>query len=803
MNRLIPYILVLVFGGLAVCSCSDDRDLHESDPSGRVFLSVTRAQQDHDSFNDDAVDYEDRVHDLALLVFDTGLGNKVAEYYSEDYFPTGIPMMDLQASTFKIAMTPGTRDFYFVANRRDSHTRLRGIGSSSEMKAFMQELNVLDAELFNAATEHKWFPMSRIYTHQVINYGGTEAFPTPFNPEGDNVVRLIRTVAKVELNLLNLKDTDLPVVSYVNRLKRTALCAVPYSTGSYPETFDETVMPAIGGSKSQYRIYVPEALIMDSTPTWGAKTLINYIKVELNGKTYEVPLVSNEDKMQNRDYMAFARGEQSEQPNYDVIRNNHYIFNVTIRPETGIAVQLKVMPWTVVNDDVSYEDGYMNTSKERVTLNYLQDDATPMQLLTTFKGTNVSYTITYASGEGADWLQINQPTSRTVTGNQEYEFRTLKENTGMKPRHATVTFHAEGYTHDVSVVVMQLPRQDLLLRRYVAFDYQGTSTMTGGFFDVPVQSCGYEWQADVVMNHSTVSGTPDWLTVMRVGDKLRLTVKPTNDIDLLREALIKVFDGSGRAEYLWVEQGNYKSMSIGGQVWLDRNMGALHTAADVNAWTSIAPITGAERVRMNGYYYQWGRIPDGYHKVGMDILKGNIAEYLESEDCSSVPVDYSRTNEAVIRKWWDAATVNPYQDEQYGKFITIPDWLINIPNSFGIWSKPKNKYGYDPCPEGFRLPTQTEWQTLWGNTTYPDFDACGLWMETGTAGVYAFFPMTAYREYSGHIVNWSTTLYTRFCLAENCIGGAYSAFELTIGNTGSVRAMNNLSDAMVARCIKE
>lgn len=801
MNRQILYFLAMMLCGLAVCSCTHDRDPRQVDASGRVFLSVTRAQQDYDSFNDDAVEYEDRVHHLALLVFDATMGNKVAEYYSDDYFPSGIPMADLQASTFKVAMTPGTRDFYFVANCPNSHTRLRGIQSAGDMKIFMQELNMLDPALFTAANSDKGFPMSRVYTHQKVDYGGTESFPTPFSPEGDNLIRLIRTVAKVDLNFINLKSADIPTVTYENRLQRTALSDVQYSVGGYPETFAGVAMPAVRGSKSLYRIYVPEALIMTSSPTWATKNLINYVKIELNGKTYEIPLVSNENEIQNQDYMAFARGEQANQPNYNILRNNHYILNVLVKPETGITAQLKVMPWEVVNEDVSYEDAYMNATKELVTLNYVQGDVTPVQLLTTFNGTNVSYTINYK--EGADWLQLDQANPRTITGNQEYNFISQKENIGTAPRHATVTFHAEGYAHDVVVTVVQLPRQDLLLRRYVAFDYQGTSGMTGGVYDVPVQSHGYEWQADVVINRSTLSGTPDWLKVTRVDNMLRLTVKPTNGIDLLREALVKVFDGSGRAEYLRVEQGNYKPMTIGGQIWLDRNMGALHTTTNINAWSELAPITGAERARMNGYYYQWGRMPDGYHTLGVDVIKGNIVDP-DNANCTAFPVDYSRTNEPAVRKWWDATTINPYQDECYGKFITAPDWLINIPDGLGIWSEPKNQFGYDPCPEGYRLPTGAEWQILWGNNiTYKGTYANGLWVKTGVAGVYAFFPMTAYREYSGHIENWSTANYTRLCLAGSLTGGTYQVFEFTMNNTGLSRTMSNLSDAMVARCIKE
>ena len=102
--------VALLFSG---CSASSEPD-NASYGDSEVYLSVTRAAyvDDTESINTDNVDYEDRVHDLAMLVFDHVTGEKVAEYYE-----SGIAMSG--SNTFVVKLTPGQRDFFFVANMPD------------------------------------------------------------------------------------------------------------------------------------------------------------------------------------------------------------------------------------------------------------------------------------------------------------------------------------------------------------------------------------------------------------------------------------------------------------------------------------------------------------------------------------------------------------------------------------------------------------------------------------------------------------------------------------------------------------
>ena len=115
MNVKLLYFLTACWL-FALGSCDsliyDDREgSHETDEGPVVYLSITKAQAAGlESLNADAADYEDRVHDLALLVFDSATGEKVGEYFDEN-IPFGV-----KEKSFTVKLTPGTRDFYFIAN---------------------------------------------------------------------------------------------------------------------------------------------------------------------------------------------------------------------------------------------------------------------------------------------------------------------------------------------------------------------------------------------------------------------------------------------------------------------------------------------------------------------------------------------------------------------------------------------------------------------------------------------------------------------------------------------------------------
>ena len=132
-----------------------------------------------------------------------------------------------------------------------------------------------------------------------------------------------------------------------------------------------------------------------------------------------------------------------------------------------------------------------------------------------------------------------------------------------------------------------------------------------------------------------------------------------------------------------------------GKTWMDRNLGASRVATDSTDALAY------------GDLYQWGRFADGHQ-------------------CR----DSDQTSEL-------SSTDNP----GHGDFIAT--------NSFGIhdWRTPKNDNLWqgvnginNPCPKGYRLPTEAEWQ-----------EELESWGSTNATGAYAStlkLPKAGYRDYN-------------------------------------------------------
>ncbi len=119
-----------------------------------------------------------------------------------------------------------------------------------------------------------------------------------------------------------------------------------------------------------------------------------------------------------------------------------------------------------------------------------------------------------------------------------------------------------------------------------------------------------------------------------------------------------VFEGCDGND--WYVLAGVPTVVSAGQVWMDRNLGAERVAKNVFDSKSM------------GDLYQWGRPADGHE---------------------------SRTSRTVAAQ---SAEIVP----EYGKFIIgFTDWLISLNNN--LWQKSGVN---NPCPAGFRLPTEEEWE---------------------------------------------------------------------------------------------
>ncbi len=106
-----------------------------------------------------------------------------------------------------------------------------------------------------------------------------------------------------------------------------------------------------------------------------------------------------------------------------------------------------------------------------------------------------------------------------------------------------------------------------------------------------------------------------------------------------------------------------------GRVWLDRNLGATQEA------TSSTDAAGY------GDYYQWGRPADGHQ-----------TKYLTNNNSTG----FTNTR---------SATAVPSTDLWIQPIDGSNDWLSTPDNTLWAGNNPAN----NPCPAGFRIPTESEW----------------------------------------------------------------------------------------------
>jgi len=125
-----------------------------------------------------------------------------------------------------------------------------------------------------------------------------------------------------------------------------------------------------------------------------------------------------------------------------------------------------------------------------------------------------------------------------------------------------------------------------------------------------------------------------------------------------------VFEGCNGAAWI-VFSMPFGTVTSAGQVWMDRNLGASRVATSISDSAAY------------GDLYQWGRLADGHEQ--------RTSPTTTTLSSSNVP--------------------------GHGNFITSSsspyDWLFG--QNGNLW---QGVHGINnPCPAGFRLPTDTEWQT--------------------------------------------------------------------------------------------
>ena len=199
-----------------------------------------------------------------------------------------------------------------------------------------------------------------------------------------------------------------------------------------------------------------------------------------------------------------------------------------------------------------------------------------------------------------------------------------------------------------------------------------------------------------------------------------------------------------------------------GKTWMDRNLGASSAGTGADAY---------------GDLYQWGRAADGHQ------CRSNTVHY---DGTSTRPTTITSTGA------WD------------GKFITIPsgtnrnDWVTTQTDN--AWNTGTEgvpvKTATDPCPAGYRLPTETEL-----NNERLSWVQAPISSTNSSAGAFASplkLPMSGYRDFSDGTLNsvgsfgdyWSST-----------VSGTSSRLLLFNSSYAGMSASNR-ADGLAVRCIK-
>ncbi|KGN74433.1 hypothetical protein HQ47_05160 [Porphyromonas macacae] len=324
-----------------------------------VYLAVsTRAAHIHgeESVNKDDKDFEDHVYSLAMLVFDSSTGNKIAQYHT-----TSVGAGD-KSYVFTSKFTPGVRDFYFVANllpgMKEAFERVK---TKSEMEAQMKLLRDLDDAFYVGASSKKGFPMARVYPNQTIAKGGTVYQPLLFTPvvngAKEDCVKLVRVVAKLEV-IFDADDVDdVEKVELINSDRKFSLI----KTNEVSTTYVADLRMQRKAGTNSWLAYMPEKIISAGTSwsTLGAdKKPVNYFRItDKRGNSYSIPIITRDGTIPGGKYLPYAEGRLADKPDYSVFRNHHYKYEIKNLPNQ-VEIFYSITDWQVVKKETYVGYGY-------------------------------------------------------------------------------------------------------------------------------------------------------------------------------------------------------------------------------------------------------------------------------------------------------------------------------------------------------------------------------------------------------------------------------------------------------------
>ena len=172
---------------------------------------------------------------------------------------------------------------------------------------------------------------------------------------------------------------------------------------------------------------------------------------------------------------------------------------------------------------------------------------------------------------------------------------------------------------------------------------------------------------------------------------------------------------------------------------------------------------------LNGDYYQWGY---KYPSATYDVVNGDVKK--------GTPTTAGGNTYPDPVKWGNTDNLTP-----------------------GDWTPPSST---DPCPSGYRLPTQAEWAGVINTTLNPKSDKGTSWTDGNWTGSFfgnaLFLPAAGYRSYGNE-----GSLYVRGvngCYWSSTQISATTAYSVVFANTPTPSISNpTRGSANSVRCIKQ
>jgi uncharacterized protein (TIGR02145 family) len=197
---------------------------------------------------------------------------------------------------------------------------------------------------------------------------------------------------------------------------------------------------------------------------------------------------------------------------------------------------------------------------------------------------------------------------------------------------------------------------------------------------------------------------------------------------------------------------------VTGKIWMDRNLGASTVADSLTDYNSY------------GDLYQWGRLSDGHETIVWT---------------SSTTSDGSEQN----------------RDTMMLSSMDVPghdDFILNSGSPFD-WRSPQNDNLWqgvngvnNPCPSGYRLPTEAEWQA--------EIDS---WISDDADGAIASplkLPLAGYRNYSSGSLDNVGTTGGRYW--SSTVSGSY-ARNLYFDSSNASMGTGSRAYGFTVRCLKD